>query len=517
MKLLDYSLVTACLGFGLSLGHQILVAGFLSVVYGSDEFYFSLTLAFFILGMAIAGSPNRVFKEAAKSKTTVFPVFFLLCLLQSFALPLIKVGAQHGIRGHYIALILSVLTGLLCGRLIQLSRAEMRHKREPELYFFIVTSSAIPFALCLLTLRSINFGFGASSLVLVCMSASIVTLLCFKRHSLTWRTSLPLAFTLLSIPTHQWVNRAAALASPPGMKTVFAEQGRQKHVLIEVGGKHSQFPGLPEHILYADGVQVFSSTDEQAYHACLGHIPVAASEFSGGKVRDVLILGGGDGLIARNLVSLPRMKKVALVEPNTDLLALSRQNPKIRMYNLDSLQNPLLEIYGKDPFQWVQKSKLDFDLILIDLPLPRATTLARFYSFEFYHFVFERLRPNGFLGVSVGHRSHRRDTPSQLSEVVSTVKLTLSSLGYAAHPYYSRANDEMFILSPKASTFDMLSFAKKVGLLETQNQIGLCAYRPSWDERPIRINRLSDLVIQEYQRRRHTPFPYESLAACLPD
>lgn len=63
--------------------------------------------------------------------------------------------------------------------------------------------------------------------------------------------------------------------------------------------------------LYLNGNLQYASSDEHRYHEALVQVPVA---FLGAAPREVLVLGGGDGLAARELLKHPGVKRVDLVD-----------------------------------------------------------------------------------------------------------------------------------------------------------------------------------------------------------
>src|SRR5205823_4346874 len=124
--------------------------------------------------------------------------------------------------------------------------------------------------------------------------------------------------------------------------------------------------------------------DEQTYHACIANIPETAAEYVGNGAHEALILGGGDGLVARNLLSMSRIKKVTQVELDPKMIELSLTNPVMRKYNLDSLRSPRVDIVMDDAFNWIRRNGKQYDLVIIDFPHPRNITLSRLFSAEFY-------------------------------------------------------------------------------------------------------------------------------------
>ena len=88
--------------------------------------------------------------------------------------------------------------------------------------------------------------------------------------------------------------------------------------------------------LYLNGNLQFSSRDEYRYHEALVW-PVL------GRVahpRQVLILGGGDGLAAREVLSDPQVAHVTLVDLDPEMTRLFRDNAELPRSTADRCPRP---------------------------------------------------------------------------------------------------------------------------------------------------------------------------------
>lgn len=143
--------------------------------------------------------------------------------------------------------------------------------------------------------------------------------------------------------------------------------------------------------LYINGNIQFASVDEYRYHEALVHIPMAAAE----DPREVLILGGGDGLAMRQLLKYPQLTRVVLVDLDPEMTKLARTNPIFQRLNEGALDDPRLTIVNQDAMNYVMDSPDKFDVIIIDLPDPNNESLAKLYSTSFYSIIARRLRAGG--------------------------------------------------------------------------------------------------------------------------
>lgn len=142
--------------------------------------------------------------------------------------------------------------------------------------------------------------------------------------------------------------------------------------------------------LFLNGNLQFSSIDEYRYHEALVHIPML-----GCNCRRVLLLGGGDGLAVRELLKYPSVEEITVVDLDPAITELAVSHPLLTRLNQDALSNEKVRVVNKDAFIFLSEVKSLFDLIVIDLPDPNNTALARLYSREFYWLVKSHLADGG--------------------------------------------------------------------------------------------------------------------------
>ncbi len=143
--------------------------------------------------------------------------------------------------------------------------------------------------------------------------------------------------------------------------------------------------------LYLNGNLQFSSIDEYRYHEALVHIPVNLAP----SVQKILVLGGGDGLVVRELLKYPEISLIDLVDLDPAMSKLGKEHPYLKALNKGSLHNKKVNIMNQDAFVYLSNRQHLYDLIIIDLPDPNNTALSRLYSKEFYRLVKSNLGPNG--------------------------------------------------------------------------------------------------------------------------
>ncbi|MDH3349711.1 MAG: hypothetical protein OEM02_16615, partial [Desulfobulbaceae bacterium] len=148
-----------------------------------------------------------------------------------------------------------------------------------------------------------------------------------------------------------------------------------------------------KHRLFLDGHIQFAEIDEYRYHEALVH-PIMSIK---GAQEKVLVLGGGDGMAAREILKYDRVNSIDLVDIDPEVTSLCGSYPAIRDLNQNSLANPKLTIHNVDAWQFVKNSPIIFDRIIIDLPDPHNEVLNKLYSVEFYKLLKNHMSPNGYL------------------------------------------------------------------------------------------------------------------------
>lgn len=174
--------------------------------------------------------------------------------------------------------------------------------------------------------------------------------------------------------------------------------------------------------LYLDGGLQFSTRDEYRYTESLVYPALGAG------ARSVLILGGGDGLAARELLRMPDVETIVQVELDPAVIELARG--PLRDTNGGALDDPRVQVLIDDAMTWLREGpRGGFDAVIIDLPDPDNPVLGRLYSTEFYALLTRVLAPDALVVVQAGSPF---STPQAFWRTVST----LGSAGFAVTPYH---------------------------------------------------------------------------------
>lgn len=166
-------------------------------------------------------------------------------------------------------------------------------------------------------------------------------------------------------------------------------------------------------MLLNDGLVMVSERDEFIYHDMITHVPL----FVHPNPKNVLIIGGGDGGTAREVLRHQGVEKVTMVEIDEMVVNACREYIPQTSSKLD---DPKMNLIIGDGVQFVKESKEKFDVILVDStdPIGPATPL---FGPEFYNNVFERLTDNGIV-VSQGESPFlNKETQVSLLSILNNI------------------------------------------------------------------------------------------------
>ena len=145
-------------------------------------------------------------------------------------------------------------------------------------------------------------------------------------------------------------------------------------------------------ILTLDTNFQFNTTTEYYYHQAFAHVSIVMNK----KVpRKVLLLGGGDGLLLRELLKYKEIESIVHIELDQKMIDLAKT--KFAELNQHSLDDPRVHLQVNDGFYYVRNTSDKYDAVFIDFPYPNSYDLARLYSLEFYTYVRKILNPEGFV------------------------------------------------------------------------------------------------------------------------
>ena len=142
-------------------------------------------------------------------------------------------------------------------------------------------------------------------------------------------------------------------------------------------------------ILVVDGDLMLTEKDEFIYHEMISHVPMAVHP----QVERILVIGGGDGGVVRELAKYDTVEQIDVVEADPLLVEVCRKYfPQMAC----SLNDPRVHIYHEDGLRFIRSKSDAYDLIIIDSPNPFGAGEGLFTK-EFYAYCFNALHEDGIM------------------------------------------------------------------------------------------------------------------------
>ena len=202
-------------------------------------------------------------------------------------------------------------------------------------------------------------------------------------------------------------------------KIIYTEQTRYQRIVI------TQWQN--DYWLYINGNQQLSSLDEEMYHEPLVHPVMTLSQ----TPKDILILGGGDGCAAREVLKYPQVETITLVDLDPVMTDLGLHHPALLSMNEGALSHEKVTIVNQDAYTFLEQTKSYFDIIIVDLPDPKTVELGRLYSLEFYKLCHRHLRPHGLVVTQAG-------SPYYATKAFLCIDRTMQQAGFQTQPMHNQ-------------------------------------------------------------------------------
>lgn len=141
--------------------------------------------------------------------------------------------------------------------------------------------------------------------------------------------------------------------------------------------------------LTLDGYMMLTEKDEFIYHEMITHVPMAVHP----KVRDVLVIGAGDGGVVRELARYPEIEHIDLVEIDELVVEVCK---KYLPQTACCFDDPRVSIHYEDGLKFVRTKEDKYDLIIVDSTDPFGPGEGLFTR-EFYGNCFKALHDDGIM------------------------------------------------------------------------------------------------------------------------
>ncbi len=141
--------------------------------------------------------------------------------------------------------------------------------------------------------------------------------------------------------------------------------------------------------LVLDGYMMLTQKDEFIYHEMITHVPLAVHP----RAKDILVIGGGDGGVVRELVKYDDIESIDLVEIDEEVTRVCKE---YLPFTACSFDDPRVHLHFEDGLKFVRSVKDKYDLIIVDSTDPFGPGEGLFTR-EFYGNCYKALHEDGIM------------------------------------------------------------------------------------------------------------------------
>lgn len=140
-------------------------------------------------------------------------------------------------------------------------------------------------------------------------------------------------------------------------------------------------------MLVLDGMVMTTVKDEFVYHEMVAHPAL----YTHPNPKKVLVVGGGDGGVIREIMKHPEVEKAVLVDIDGKVIEYSKKFlPEIAC----ELDNPRVEVIVNDGYMHIHDHKNEYDVIMVDSTEPVGPAVELFTK-GFYQGIYDALKDDG--------------------------------------------------------------------------------------------------------------------------
>ena len=180
-------------------------------------------------------------------------------------------------------------------------------------------------------------------------------------------------------------------------------------------------------MLFLDGMVMTSEKDEFVYHEMVAHVPL----FTHPNPENVLVVGGGDGGVIREVLKHPSVKKATLVDIDGKVIEYSKKFlPSIA----SGLEDARVDVIVGDGFMHIAESENKYDVIMVDSTEPVGPAVNLFTK-GFYAGISRALKEDGIFVAQSDNPWFKADLIEQVQKDVKEI-FPITNLYLANIPTY---------------------------------------------------------------------------------
>ncbi len=242
--------------------------------------------------------------------------------------------------------------------------------------------------------------------------------------------------------------------------------------------------------LFLNGNLQFSSVDEYRYHESLVH-PAFRAALNRAKV---LILGGGDGLAAREVLRYPEVESITLIDLDGAVTKLAVGYSELATLNGHSFDSPKMHLINDDAMQWLTEHDQRFDVVIVDFPDPNNFSLGKLYTTRFYGLLKSHLAPGAVTVI-------QSTSPLFARQSYWCIDATLRATGFVTQPYHvwvPSFGEWGYVLASLAPLEVRHALPDGLRYLDEPTMPSLFQFAKDMSQVPAEVNRLNNQVLVRY-------------------
>jgi spermidine synthase len=171
-------------------------------------------------------------------------------------------------------------------------------------------------------------------------------------------------------------------------------------------------------MLTLDGIIQLTQFDNHAYHEMITHVPMHLT-----NAKKVLIIGGGDGGVLKEVIKYDSVEEVVLCDIDPEVTTISKEY--FEEFRAAFLDKRAIVIH-KDAAKYVQEKKDYFDVVLIDSSDPIGPAVV-LYEQAFYQNVYNAMTKDGIMSCQMESMYYHHDF---IKEKITTQREMFNSAEY---------------------------------------------------------------------------------------
>ncbi len=175
-------------------------------------------------------------------------------------------------------------------------------------------------------------------------------------------------------------------------------------------------------VLVLDGIFQTAERDERAYHEMMVHPALCAAP----SIARVLVIGGGDGGTAREVLRHPGVERCTMIEIDRRVVEVCREH--LPSLGADGWGDPRLDLRFEDGTRYVRETSDRFDVVILDGSDPVGPSKGLFDR-TFYEGVRRLVGDAGVFAL-------QSESPTVVPAVFFELQAALRDVFGAAHPYF---------------------------------------------------------------------------------